>query len=48
MWVHALDILMERLQVSGVKISKVAAISGAGQVCLHDNKKSYSILDQSL
>lgn len=33
MWVHALDILMERLQASGVEISRVAAISGACQVC---------------
>ena len=36
MWVHALDLLMERLQASGAEISSVAAISGAGQVCLHD------------
>jgi xylulokinase len=34
MWVHALDLLMERTQASGVDISKVVAISGAGQVCL--------------
>jgi len=34
MWVHALDLLMERAQASGVEISRVAAISGAGQVRL--------------
>lgn len=37
MWVHALDLLMERLQASGVEISKVVAISGAGQVYTHNN-----------
>jgi xylulokinase len=37
MWVHALDLLMERLQASGVEISRVAAISGAGQVGLNAN-----------
>ncbi|KAF9643706.1 D-xylulose kinase [Thelephora ganbajun] len=31
MWVHALDLLMERAQASGVDTSRVAAISGAGQ-----------------
>lgn len=34
MWIHALDLLMERIQASGVLTSTVAAISGAGQVCL--------------
>jgi len=33
MWVHALDLLMERVRVSGVDISRIVAISGAGQVC---------------
>jgi len=33
MWVHALDLLMERAQASGVDMSRVVAISGAGQVC---------------
>ena len=37
MWVHALDLLMERLHASGLEISRVAAISGAGQVCQHDS-----------
>ena len=34
MWVHALDLLMERVQISEVDTSRVVAISGAGQVCL--------------
>ena len=34
MWVHALDLLMERAHASGVDASRVVAISGAGQVCL--------------
>ena len=34
MWVHALDLLMERVQASGVDTSRIVAISGAGQVCL--------------
>ena len=33
MWVKALDMLMEKLRILGVDFSKVAAISGAGQVC---------------
>jgi len=37
MWVHALDLLMERVRVSGVDTSRVVAISGAGQVCLQMN-----------
>ena len=37
MWVHALDLLMERAQASGVDTSRIAAISGAGQVCLYMN-----------
>lgn len=32
MWVKALDMLMDRLTVSGVDYSKIAAISGAAQV----------------
>ena len=31
MWVKALDLLMERIRIQGVDLSKVAAISGAGQ-----------------
>ena len=34
MWVHALDLLMERARASGVETSRVVAISGAGQVRL--------------
>ena len=34
MWVHALDLLMERASASGVDTSKIVAISGAGQVRL--------------
>jgi len=34
MWVHALDLLVERAQASGVDASMVVAISGASQVCL--------------
>jgi len=37
MWVHALDLLMERAYTSGVDISRVVAISGACQVCPHMN-----------
>lgn len=37
MWVHALDLLMERSWASGADISKIVAISGAGQVCLQMN-----------
>jgi xylulokinase len=37
MWVHALDLLMERVRVSGVDTSRVVAISGAGQVCPQAN-----------
>ena len=32
MWVKALDMLMEKLRIAGVDFSRVAAISGAGQV----------------
>jgi len=38
MWVHALDLLMERAHTSGVDTSRVAAISGACQVCPHMNR----------
>ncbi|KAF9778299.1 actin-like ATPase domain-containing protein [Thelephora terrestris] len=31
MWVHALDLLMERVLASGVETSRIVAISGAGQ-----------------
>jgi len=34
MWVHALDLLVERAQASGVDTSRVVAISGACQVRL--------------
>ena len=34
MWVHALDLLLERVQASGIDTSMVAAISGASQVRL--------------
>jgi len=34
MWVHALDLLMERAQASGVDASRVVTISGASQVRL--------------
>lgn len=37
MWVHALDLLMERMRSSGAETSRIVAISGAGQVCLYDN-----------
>jgi len=37
MWVHALDLLMERVRASGFDASRVVAISGAGQVCLQTN-----------
>lgn len=32
MWVKALDILLDRLQVCGADLSTVAAVSGSGQV----------------
>lgn len=38
MWVHALDLLLERARASGANISRVVAISGAAQVCSHDNE----------
>ena len=44
MWVHALDLLMERLQASEVEICRVAVISGAGQVCLHNNVFKFNSL----
>ena len=31
MWVHALDMLMDKLRVAGVEFSRVRGISGAGQ-----------------
>jgi len=31
MWVHALDMLMDKLRVAGVEFSRVCGISGAGQ-----------------
>jgi xylulokinase len=34
MWVHALDLLMQRIQASGVDISRIVAISGATRVRL--------------
>ena len=34
MWVKALDLLMEKIRIQGVDLSKVAAISAAGQVPL--------------
>lgn len=37
MWVHALDLLIERVQASGVETPRIVAISGAGQVCLHNS-----------
>lgn len=43
MWVHALDLLVERTQASGVDVSRVVAISGASQVCLQTRafKRNY-------
>ena len=32
MWVKALDILMDKIRISGIDFSQVVAISGAGQV----------------
>ena len=32
MWVKALDMLMDKLRVAGLDFSRVAALSGAGQV----------------
>ena len=37
MWVHALDLLMERVRASGFDASRVVAICGAGQVCPQTN-----------
>ena len=31
MWVKALDLIMERIRIQGVDLSRVAALSGAGQ-----------------
>ena len=31
MWVHALDMLMDKLRVEGVEFSNIVAVSGAGQ-----------------
>ena len=32
MWVKAVDMLMDKIRIAGVDFSKVAGISGAGQV----------------
>lgn len=37
MWVHALDLLVERVHASGFDASRVVAICGAGQVRLRTN-----------
>ena len=34
MWVKALDILLDKIRISGIDFSHVVAISGAGQVSL--------------
>ena len=31
MWVKALDLIMERIRIQGVDLSKITALSGAGQ-----------------
>jgi xylulokinase len=36
MWVKALDMLMEKIRISGVDFSEVAALSGCGQVREHE------------
>ena len=42
MWVKALDMLMEKLRIAGVDFSRVAAISGAGQV--HDDPSAKQLV----
>ncbi len=32
MWVKALDLLMEKIRIQGVDLSRIAAVSAAGQV----------------
>ena len=32
MWIKALDILLDKIRISGIDFSQVVAISGAGQV----------------
>ena len=32
MWIKALDILLDKIRISGIDLSQVVAISGAGQV----------------
>lgn len=34
MWVKALDIVLDKLTVAGVDFTKIAAVSGSGQVKL--------------
>ena len=31
MWVKALDLIMERIRIQGIDLSKITALSGAGQ-----------------
>ena len=38
MWVKALDILLDKIRISGIDFSQVVAISGAGQVSFDLNQ----------
>ena len=42
MWVKALDLLMDRLRLTGLDFHDVAALSGAGQVKLERNVFCYA------
>ena len=48
MWVKALDMLMEKLRILGVDFSKVAAISGAGQVRMCDQSTELKGIELAL
>lgn len=34
MWAKALDLLMDRLKITGIDMQLIAAVSGAGQVLI--------------
>lgn len=38
MWVKAMDVLLDKLQVAGADFGKLAAVSGSAQVNSHDSR----------
>ena len=42
MWVKAVDMLMDKIRIAGVDFSKVAGISGAGQVVCWQSWKMFN------